>query len=481
MSVLLMAGVYFQSPWKVTTLILIFLSAVIILPRVYRKWFWAVVGCAAAAIIIWVFLPEDNKGWRPYTFDKELATLQAKYAVPDKENAAIIYNQLLEDYNEPVFKPDFTYSNFPELLIKGPWSSKHYPEAAQWIGQQKGTIAKLIEASKIEQCRFPINADVTGANGILYRLEPMKLWSVLLIWAANNDMAEGRINQALEEYIAVIQMGDQLRQQPSTLDFLVGSGIERSPTNQLKKFIVTGNAVEENLSVIERAFEETKHDWNYNLPRILDHEKLLVKNLWGTFYAVNPEGKIRLNPSALKWEIVTYLPEKDDLAETYWHKKLMKASTVLRWFFMPYTPQKAGAIIDAAYERFYATAKSDFNWAKDTGEFSITSAKFNYRHIIDMQLYILEPFYQHIHNTYLRTIAQQRGARLTIALRRYKNQNGNWPESLDEVRSLAAEEIFVDPTNGGPFIYKLTDKNFTLYSRGKYRDGFDDWPIWPID
>ncbi|MFZ0034977.1 MAG: hypothetical protein WAK60_08340, partial [Sedimentisphaerales bacterium] len=86
-----------------------------------------------------------------------------------------------------------------------------------------------------------------------------------------------------------------------------------------------------------------------------------------------------------------------------------------------------------------------------------------------------------------------RGSRLIIALRRYKNKNGNWPESLDDIQSSAAEEIFIDPINGGSFIYKLTDENFTLYSNGKNgiddggkrdkwdeeKTGADDIAIWP--
>jgi hypothetical protein len=478
---LLIVSILFQGPWKVTTLLVILIAG-IILPKPYGKYFWLCVCGVVVALIVWIFLPEETEGWRPYTFDKELATLKAKYAIPDEENAAIIYNQLLEDYNEAVFEPDFIYSNLRDLIRKEPWSSKYYPEVAQWLGQQKGIIAKLIEASKIEQCRFPINADAASVHDILHRLEPMKIWSLLLIWAANNDVAEGRINQALEKYIAVIQMGKHLRQQPSILYFLAGTGIERSAMSQLKRFIVTGNITEENLSVIERAFEEIKHDWNYDLPRILDHEKLLAKNFYGLFYEVNPKGKIRLT-RGLTNTIRGQLPEdmKDELVTTSWHKKLMRASTILRWFYMPSTPQEVGAIVDSAYERFYAMAEPDFNWAKDPRKFSITSIRLNCRYIIDIQLYILEPVYYNIHNTYLRTIAQQRGCRLIIALRRYKNKNGNWPGSLDDVKSLAVEEIFIDPTNNGPFIYKLTNKNFTLYSNGKYKDEFDDWPIWPID
>jgi hypothetical protein len=326
-------------------------------------------------------------------------------------------------------------------------------------------------------------------SDMLDRLNTMKKWAQLLMTSANNDIAEKRINKALEKYIAVLQMGKHQYQQPSMIDFLFGAGIEALSTNQLKRFVVMGDATEKRLNLIEQALFEVKHDWSYDLPRIIDHEKLFTKNFWGMFYGVNPEGKIRLNPGVATKVIIPQLPEdiKNKFVITYWHERLMKAWTILWWFYMPATPQKVGEIIDSEYKRFYAMTKPDFDWRKRPREFSIASIRFNYRYMIEMQLRILESTYYSIHDTYLRIISQQSGALLTIASRRYKNKNGHWPESLDQVKSLTTEEIFVDPINNSSFIYKLTDGNFVLYSRGKndidengkYKDGADDWPIWP--
>ncbi|MHC4745460.1 MAG: hypothetical protein ACYS8Z_26395, partial [Planctomycetota bacterium] len=78
-----------------------------------------------------------------------------------------------------------------------------------------------------------------------------------------------------------------------------------------------------------------------------------------------------------------------------------------------------------------------------------------------------------------------------IALRRYKNRHGRWPQNLDEIKSQVPAQILVDPANNGPFLYKLTADGFELYSigrnkideNGKYMrndpDEPDDWPIWP--
>jgi hypothetical protein len=328
----------------------------------------------------------------------------------------------------------------------------------------------LLNASKIEQCRFPINSGVTNIRDMMYRLAMMKRWANVLISAANNDIAEGRTKEGLDKYIATLQTGEHQRQQPSMIDFLVGVGIEGLSVNQLNRFIVTGDATEERLNLTEQALAKIKHDWGTDLPKILDYEKLLTKNFWGAFYAVSPEGEIRLGcdiPAVYKVQGAGQIP-----SSAYWRKKLNKSKNIWYWFYMPSTPERAGAIVDAVYKKCYATTEPDFDWRKRPREFSIHPIKFNCRYMIEMQLYVLEPAYYSIHDTYLRNITQQRGGRLIIALRRYKNKNGNWPRSLDDIEPSTPEEIFVDPINGDPFVYELTDKNFMLYSKGK--NGIDD-------
>jgi hypothetical protein len=88
----------------------------------------------------------------------------------------------------------------------------------------------------------------------------------------------------------------------------------------------------------------------------------------------------------------------------------------------------------------------------------------------------------------LRFLADQRGTEILIALRRFEKQTGQWPESLEQIKDLVSQNILIDPQNNGPFVYKLTENGFTLYSigpnnideAGRYRNGADDRPIWPV-
>jgi hypothetical protein len=486
LSILLAVSLFLQVPWKVTTLVFIFLFAATVLPRVYRKWFWAAVGCAAAAVTIWVFLPEADEGWRPYTFDNESATLEAKYAIPNGENAAVIYNKLIDDYETDSFFTGLTMSEFAELPLLDPWSSEKNPGISTWLERYQTTISRLQSASQMARCRFSITSDFANLSGVVFRLQMMERWAYLLITAANNDMAEKRIKEGLDKYITALQIGRHQNQQLSQVEFMAGSGIERCSANQLKRFAGVGPVTEEQLGIIENTLAEIEHNWSDDWSKMLDYEKLMTKDFWREYYEVNPDGQVRF-ARGLAFIKTKQLPQdvSDGPLTTYWHKSLTKARSLSYWLYMPSTPKQAGEVIDKAYERCYAMAEPDFNWATNPREVSIDLIKFNYGYMVAMQLDMLEPIYYNIHNAYLRTIALERGARLIVALRRYKNKNGTWPANLDDVRPLAKEEIFIDPTNGSSFVYKLIDEGFILYSKGKNgRDdsgGYesDDWLLWP--
>ena len=161
LALLLVAAIAFQASWKITSLLIVFLLACTILPKYLRKWFWLGFGGVIVILVIWVFLPENNEDWKPFTFDKELATLEAKHAIPDKENAARFYNDLLKEekkYEEPppnekmaelmekgeasipiedvndwlagsysTFYPEFWNNELDKLTRKEFWPSKDYP------------------------------------------------------------------------------------------------------------------------------------------------------------------------------------------------------------------------------------------------------------------------------------------------------------------------------------------------------------------
>jgi len=250
----------------VTGLLIVILITIIIIPRFLEKWMWLAVAIFLTALVIWVFLPDDNEGWRPYTFDEELAAMEAKRFVPAEDNAATIYNQLLESYDPNSFSKDFLSWENKDLILSEFWASKDYPEAASWLEDNQQIIDQLMLACEKDKCRFPIAGDigspglkppadfeeVTGSWWYLpgKRNLPMIRWGkLLIIISANNDIADGRIDEGLGKYIATLQMAKHLCQQPTPMDLQVGIAINLRGLEQINKYIVTGNATDEQLQL----------------------------------------------------------------------------------------------------------------------------------------------------------------------------------------------------------------------------------------
>jgi hypothetical protein len=489
LAVLLILALVFRAPWKLTALLLAILAACTILPRRARRWFWLSVGIILVALIIWVFLPDDNQGWRPYTFDEELAALQAKYAVPDSENAAAIYVQLSEvaifDENEPDF-----FIRVKPSLMQHFWFSKDHPQTAASLKKHEDTIAGLLEAGQMEKCRFPISADPLSDGRPTHHLPKMRRFAELLVCSANNDVGEGRIDEGLQKYFCALRMARHLYQQPTMIDILVGYAIEGISVRPLQRFVVTTDVAQEHLRAVEEALAEIEHDWASDLYRILEYERLWAKNvLCSLAYQVNSEGKVRLSRDPMRhlraqWPEVMRPP-------TYWQCKRTKASTVVRWFLMPGTPQATGKAVDDSFQRYYAMAKPDYDWDTEPKRLMslvhyITYSQLlslGYRHFTMLIRTLSVESYCGIRGIYLRAVVNKRGTQLLIALRRYKDKTGGWAESLQQLRDITPAETLIDPVNGGPFVYRLTDDGFTLYSRGRNNvdEGGEYDADWAID
>ena len=88
----------------------------------------------------------------------------------------------------------------------------------------------------------------------------------------------------------------------------------------------------------------------------------------------------------------------------------------------------------------------------------------------------------------LRLESIRRATPILIALRHHKQETGVWPETLEQIEPKLPEQMLTDPQNNGPFVYRLTDGNFVLYSKGANamdEDGVaskpaDDYPMWPL-
>ena len=484
--VLLLGAVVLQAPWKVTTLLVIILAACTVLPKPARKWFWASVGVVILGCIVWVFLPEADGDWRPYTFEKELAAFETKYIIPDEENAALIYYELFDEFEANSFG-QFLYDEDHHLIGYNEfWTSEEHPKLMTWIEGQHEIIEGLIRASEFKECRFSMRGnfhepklkpsqnftDVDAFFSIGYSSE---MWTggKLLVIAGNNDVAENRFNEALKKYLAAMQIGEHLRQQPHYEVILTGARIQRDVYRRLNQFLLSEEHSKEHVNFVASYLKTIEYKWDSDFNRIIESEKLFYKTMsCGMAYETNAEGRIRLNQdpnSTLRknWPAFPYYPSIlrkmiSYKVGDYFDKRFTKADAIICWFFMPSKPEKAGQIVEEGVEKF---------WAMDGPELEayrkvIVRPRLNYRDFVEIFLYYFLGSCDSVYKRYHEAATEHKGCQLTAALCLYKNKYGHWPEKLDEVKEFSEHEMVLDSFNNTPFVYKLTDDNFKLYSVG---------------
>jgi hypothetical protein len=274
-------------------------------------------------------------------------------------------------------------------------------------------------------------------------------------------------------------MSEHLRQQPVTVDMMAGIAFQALVLRQINRFLVTANLEEPYLARLDGIIAGIEHDWKTDWEKIMVFEKLSVmQDYFWMLYETNTRGKIRVVVA----DFFQYFKPISLPDVPYWNIRRAKASSILAWFFLPQTPRQAAEIIEKTLHKYGKTEYLNSQWGRES------PLRLNFSYIID--LYV-DNFVQSTHNFFIRLKSDIRATRIIIALRRYKNEHDCWPEKLDDIKSLAPAEIFIDPVNNGNFVYKLTGQNFILYSKGRNNidengkghfhniEFEDDWLIWP--
>ena len=326
------------------------------------------------------------------SINEKIAEIQAANKIPDEQNAALIYNQLLQDANATDFSSAPTNNNAFSQAFRRPWLATDFPELKQWLSGRRQLINKLLEASKISQCRFPLGINVPQMKPRLLYLAVMRQWAQILICAANNDQAIGRHDAAMQKYLCAIRIAEHLHQQPILVDQLVGIAVDALAVMNIKRFVLQSLPTKQHLETLEEVLPHSKQKWLEQFENACELENLYQQRQLGI-----------IRRSLAEWWLGNL------------NEKALQRTRVLL----------------------------------------------------------------------LRVLSDEHGVRILIALRRYKDANGRWPENLDAVKPLLPEDILIDPINDSSFAYKVVGDNFTLYSKGQDNvdDGgqgqMDDWPIWP--
>jgi hypothetical protein len=446
-------------------------------------------------VIIWVFLP-DKGNWRPYSFDYEFNGIKATRAVPDNENAALIYQRLTVEFNDSNAPSFFNDGNSPSTRVQ--WKGIEHPETAAFIDARQNIVTEVMMASNMDKCVFPLwknQLDMPTEN-----FDRMRHIASLLLSSANRDMGEYRIDEALEKYKCLVRMGRHIQSQPSFMQLMVGEAIERMAYTQLASVVIDSNLSRTQRDSIRQIIPGTIDDWPQLDSSILETEKLLSKNMMAMMlYEINDENTVRFRRGNVPFSNNAANIQRPPRALRI---KMQKLGSAILWFITPRDPKVISSIYDEEFQR--AGQVADANKLKNrpplnTGYFLAwlrDPHRFTARVMVQMGF----PYHEEVHRrSYLPMVAYRRGMVILLAMRDYKDAHSHWPSTLNEIKIAVPAEALIDPFTQRPFIYKVKDDTFLLYSVGRNKidekgkprpscrdgscktdhSGSDDILIWP--
>ena len=475
---LIIAGAILRIPIKLLSLWAILLLVSTVVPRHFRKYFYLTFLAVLTCITVWTFNSDGDHTWQPSTFDAEMAAFH-----PDVDsaapNAADIYQSLLDEYDGSVFHPNLYDFEDYGLTFTSLFPTESYPILAEMVRGQNDLISKLLQASQIDLCLFPLPVSTNAIDVQHRRIAIMKCWARQLLNSANNDLGDGFVEPAMQKQFAALKMADHLYQQRTVFDNSGAIYIELMAYENINSFIMNHCKDALQLDLITARIklndEYFPENWNY----IYDSLKLVAKNMVGLVYETHPDGRTRRSQNIAP-TLNTYFSAKMRISP--YQMSIVKAGAVGHWFILPGTPYAAAGVIDRAFEEYSPAADLD-NLEKAKPKF-----KMNYNYVCRQVAYYCSQFYYPIRTQSRRRENAGRSTRILLELKKYNLTYGTWPDDLDCLEGLDKAAL-VDTVNDLSFVYKPKEDSFILYSIGRNKEddgsysspkyGFDDIRYWP--
>ena len=192
-----------------------------------------------------------NHLWNFRSIDKQLAAIEADLAIPDAENAAVHYTQFFIDPNN-TYTLDNLASYTPSAYVE-PWADSEHPELATELKTSRALMQTLLDISDMQDARFPVYPSPgSDSFGVLKNVRKV---TFILSWAAANDLAEGRTDEAYGKYRCQLKLARHLQQQPGTYYRNVGIAIEAIAFLNIRRAVIRDDVTPEQLRSLENILE----------------------------------------------------------------------------------------------------------------------------------------------------------------------------------------------------------------------------------
>ncbi len=418
-------------------------------------------------------------------------------------NAAPIYQKAIDVYKEPPLIKDETGTdkNLLDVIKDKDWTAGLTEEeltlVKQWVSDNAEAVDFFIRASEKPYCWWERKAkDDIMMNLLMPGLASLRKIVNVMAWQAKLRAYDGNIKEAFEDLLVCYQAGRHLKGPRTLIEQLVGMAIQSNSIGGILLILDNQEVDNQLLKDLQSQLEELKAEDIFTIS--YEVERFLMLDCIQRCYTDDGRGSGHMIPDEVQ-EFIDSI-DGDSGKNDEVGKKLefglylaMSIASANRYDMR----REFDKLYDIAQEWANRTPRQlheeniDFDMGLSKWS-SIKRARY-------WPVFMLMPALGKINEVSHRLPVYVESALTIIALLRYEQDTGDYPEKLDDlVVAGYLKNVPMDPWSDRPLVYKREYGGFMLYGIGsnfeddggevardgggrviKYADE-GDWVFWPV-
>jgi len=396
-----------------------------------------------------------------------LALSVAPARIPDRDNAALLYEQTYE-----VLDPDSWSEDRREKWAQWIEFDKQFdpddPELKSLLDEQTPTLILLRQAGRKPGCHFGRDYGRVNIATLLPGLKEVRRAAYLMALDARYRVAQGDVQTALEDVDAIFAMVEHVGGDLFLVSTLVAIAIDATATETLQEVLASQRKLPADKRITSEQLQAIDLDGRLSFRRLLSRalhaEMAAVLNTFEQICCGDPEWtRVAVSKEGEYFDLA--FPEESPCLDLY-----PQAQSFYRMFI---------ATSDVAsyrnwMERFSRIAAKPYHEARS--ELKEFNRRFE-SEPKDLMTAVFMPALSRMVRHQVHGDARHRTARLALAAARYRTENGRLPESLNQLAPDYIPILPRDPVDGKPMRYRLTDEGAVIYSIGLDRKDDHGTPL----
>ncbi|MBI4618362.1 MAG: hypothetical protein HY720_32490 [Planctomycetes bacterium] len=361
--------------------------------------------------------------------------------IPDEENAAKIYAIAFPQVVAPVGTEDLALEAFYTMKVDLEKERAGLEVLRGYVEKNRSALDRLHEGARLPGCRFDLQyAD--GFSMAMPHLSSIRGAAKLMRLEARLLLADGKNAEALRAIRDLYVLSDATREEPVLISLLVRVSMHGMAADALRRTLQEPVRDAEAVASLAEALERGRDDDHFS--RALRGEQCFGVD---TMERVRREGWSQVSGAV-------GLPQQMGWVYRFFGWALYNDMT-----YYLRTMSKYSALSDQPY------------WQSRPAE-----AKLEQEVQAAPQWYLMSrmimPSLASARRAWTKHLAKRDGARLAVAIARYRLSHGSYPEKLEQLVPAFLPELPVDPFTGSPFAWRVDGDSARVYSLGPL--GFDN-------